>query len=103
MDKDKLKNEIHKEIKIYSDARTVIHELRTDGAWKIGNSQLDTLKNDCRELFNELKITKNIDLEWIPRNRNPAGKALEGIQKYAKLHFKTKKPNYLYKAKKKSK
>lgn len=70
--------------KVYTDSEFVVKQL--SGEYQVKADHLRTLHHTVKML----SIAKRIDVEWIPREKNPAGKYLDKILKDSKL-ISTKK------------
>lgn len=57
---------------IYSDSKLIVNQV--NGGWRVTTERLTPLYKKCRA-----KITDNIKLKWIPREKNFAGFVLEDM------------------------
>lgn len=60
-----------KSLVLYSDAKTVVYQLNHDWAIK-----KDTLREMARKIWPLFKKYPSVDIKWISRDENPAGKML---------------------------
>lgn len=60
------------DITIYSDSKLVVNQV--NGGWRVTTERLTPLNKKCKR-----KMTDNITLRWIPRERNFAGFVLEDM------------------------
>ncbi len=59
-----------KDITIHSDSKLIVNQV--NGGWRVTTERLIPLYKKCRG-----KITDNVKLKWVPRERNFAGFVLE--------------------------
>lgn len=60
---------------IYSDSKLVVYQLK--GWWQVKQDHLKSFYNNCKEMLE----SKNVNIRWVPRRKNNAGKLLSRKRK----------------------
>ena len=60
---------------IYSDSKLVVYQLK--GRWQVKQDHLKSFYNNCKEMLE----SKNVNIRWVPRRKNNAGKLLSRKRK----------------------